>query len=479
MDAPGRRETIGALAAGLLGLALPPLPDPRPTAQELLLRGGRVVNADGIQDADVRIVGERVAEVGTGLRPGRGARVIDAAGRLVLPGGIDPHTHVQPPFADDLTTASRAALAGGITTLGTFAFAGADETLSGALAGLAAIAAREAIADVFLHAAAWPPGQQVTVGLRGLATAGHPSFKLFMPMPDFHQHLAAVVELLEAARETGVLTMVHCEDPILLAAATRRLSAAGRTSLAHYAESRPVIAEVAATEQAIALSESTGAPIHVVHLSSARALAACRAARARGVPVHVETRPMYLHLAEDRLSGPDGPLFVGQPPLRTASDSAALWAGLADGTIEVLATDHAPWTRAQKLDPALTVGNLRPGTSDLQFMLPMYFSEGVGKRGLPLERFVATTSTNAARIFGLFPDRGVVREGAAADVVLWDPGLTRTVRAADDHSRSDYSPYEGWEVTGWPVVTIRRGEVVVEAGRVGGTPGSGRVVLRP
>jgi dihydropyrimidinase len=238
------------------------------------------------------------------------------------------------------------------------------------------------------------------------------------------------------------------------------------------------VAEVAATQLAAALCESTGAPMYVVHLSSARALEACLAARRARLPLYVETRPLYLHLTAERMTGPDAPLFVGQPPLRTRDDSEALWRAIADGGIDVLATDHAPWTRAQKLDPALTVTNLRPGVSDLQFMLPMYFSEGVGKRRLPVERFVATTSTNAARIFGLYPERGVIRERSLADLAIWDPRETRRVRAEDDLSRSDYSVYEGWEVTGWPVVTIRRGEVVHEGGRVRGAAGSGRVARR-
>jgi dihydropyrimidinase len=152
--------------------------------------------------------------------------------------------------------------------------------------------------------------------------------------------------------------------------------------------------------------------------------------------------------------------------------------GLIDGRIDVLATDHAPWTRAQTMDPALSISRVRPGVSDLQFVLPMYFSEGVGKRKLSLARFVETTSTNAAKIFGLYPKKGVIRAGADADVAIWDPRKRAQVLAANDHSKSDYSPYEGWEVTGWPVTVVRRGEVVVEGGTVTGMAGSGQLVAR-
>jgi dihydropyrimidinase len=287
-----------------------------------------------------------------------------------------------------------------------------------------------------------------------------------------------LIRLLEAARDAGVVTLIHCEDGALLAAAVRNLEAQGRTTLRDYSESRPVIAEVAATQQAAALCESTGAPMHVVHLSCARALDACRTVRERKAPFSIETRPLYIHLTSERMSGPDAPLFVGQPPLRTAADTEALWAGLKDGTIDMLATDHAPWTRAQKMDSTLTISRLRPGVSNLQFMLPMYFSEGVGKRGFSLERFVATTSSNAARVFGLYPKKGALRVGSDADVAIWDPHKSDSVRGEDDLSKADYSVYEGWKVTGWPVLTIRRGEVVFENAKVVGQAGSGSLVSR-
>jgi dihydropyrimidinase len=480
MSALRRRDAVKTLAAGMVGLGLPAgyRPERGPRAGEILIRGGRVVNGDAVAQADVRLQDEVIAEVGSGLRPGPAAHIIEATGRLVMPGGIDAHTHLHPTFVDDLANGSMAALAGGITSVGTFAGPQGGESITAALDRMATSIGQRAIADVFLHTVVWPPTAELAASMATLALRGQPSFKIYMVQPDFAAQLPTLLEVLVAARAAGVVALIHCEDAALLGLARKRLEAEGRTSLRHYGASRPIIAEVAATQQAAALSESTGAAMHVVHLSAGRALEATKAARAAGAPLSVETRPLYLHLTEERLQGPDGPLFVGQPPLRTAADAEALWGGLADGSIDVLATDHAPWTKAQKLDPGLTITNLRPGVSDLQWMLPMYFSEGVGKRGLPLERFVATTSTNAARIFGLYPRKGVIRAGADADLVIWDPGRTGTVRAAADHSNSDYSVYEGWSVTGWPVLTIRRGEVVMEEGRVLGRPGSGRLVPR-
>ena len=443
-----------------------------------LIRGGMIVNADGQRRADVLVVGERIAQVAPSLPVTPGMEVIDATGKLVIPGGIDPHTHLQPAFVDDLASGSRAALAGGITTLGTFSAPRREETPIAALDRMTALVQQQAIADFILHSNAGNPRAEFLPFLPELVARGQPSIKVFMVGADFGTYLGAFVQLLEAARDAGVVTLVHCEDGALLAAAVRRLTAEGRTTLANYGESRPVIAEVAATQQATALCESTRAPIHVVHLSSARALEACRAAKRSGLPLTVETRPLYIHLTQEAMRGPDAPLFVGQPPLRTREDVEAMWSGLLDGTIDFLATDHAPWTREQKMDPALTIARVRPGVSNLQQMLPMYFSEGVGKRRMSLERFVATTSTNAAKRFGLYPRKGALAEGSDADIVIWDPRKREVIRAADDHSNSDYSVYEGREVTGWPDVTIRRGEIVARGTNVTGAPGSGRLVNR-
>ena len=468
-----------SVAAGSIGLAATRLAAGAIQPSELLIRRGRVINADGERDADVRIVGETIAEVGPNLRPSANTRIIEAAGRLVLPGGIDPHTHLHPSFADDLTSGSMAALAGGITTVGTFANATAKETLPDAVELMAGRVRSEAIADVILHASAWPPSPDTAAAMTVLAAIGQPSFKVFLTRQDAGARVADLITQLEHARAAGVVTLMHCEDGALLAAAVRRLESEGRTSLGDYAASRPVVAETAATQQAASLCESTGAPIYIVHLSSARALAICRAARAAArLPLFVETRPMYLHLTSEKMRGPDAPLYVGQPPLREATDRAALWQGMHDGAIDVLATDHAPWTRAQKLDPALTISRLRPGVSDLQFMLPMYFSEGVQGRRLPLLRFVAQTSTNAARIFGLYPRKGVIQAGADADIAIWDPNRSDVVRAEADHSKADYSVYEGWKVKGWPMTTIRRGEIVFDAGKIIGSAGSGQLIGR-
>jgi dihydropyrimidinase len=503
-DGPSRRDflrTAGAGAAGVVvpGLARPlaglgagpakvVLPDGVGEARRpggLLVRGGTLVTAGGRAEADLRVRGERVVAIAEGLEPEEGERVLDATGLLVLPGGIDPHVHLTQPepsdprfrLADDLATGSEAALAGGITTVGNMTFPGSEETLEGAVARDVAAVAERAIADVILHPVARDPAE-AREALPALLEAGHTSLKVFMTLPAFVERTEEYLELIAEAGASGMLCLIHCEDRAILEWTEDRMVAEGRRSLRHFAESRPVEAEVAATQRAVAFCETTGAPFYIVHLSSARALEICRTARTRGLPIHVETRPLYLHLTRERYAGPDGPLYVGQPPLRTAADVEALWAGLAHGLIQTVGTDHVGWSREQKLDPSLDITDLRPGVNNLEVMLPMLYSEGVAKDRISLERFVELTSTNAAKLFGLYPRKGTIAVGADADLALWDPAATRTIRADELRSRSGYSVYEGWAVTGWPTLTVRRGDVVYADGQVVAGPGGGRPLPR-
>jgi dihydropyrimidinase len=193
----------------------------------------------------------------------------------------------------------------------------------------------------------------------------------------------------------------------------------------------------------------------------------------RGLPVYVETRPFYLHLTSERFLEEDGAKYVGQPPLRAQSDVDALWAGIKNGSVTTVCTDHAPWSLADKLDPQLSIERLRPGAENLQTMMPMLYSEGVRPGRISLQRMIQVLSTNSARLFGLYPQKGTIAPGSDADIVIFDPDLTRTIDGAMLKSNADYSVYDGWEVTGWPITTIRRGEIVYENGEVTGTPGTG------
>ena len=225
------------------------------------------------------------------------------------------------------------------------------------------------------------------------------------------------------------------------------------------------------------MAEVTGATIYIVHLSAEGALSATRASRNSG-RVFVETRPLYLHLTAEQYARKDRGLFVGMPPLRSMSDQNALWEGLANGTIDTIATDHAPWMRTQKLDSKQTIAVFRAGVNNLQVMLPMLFSEGVNKGRLSIERFVEVTSTNPAKIFGMYPRKGTIAVGSDADIALWDADEVHEIADADVLSNAGFSIYSGTEVVGWPKVTIRRGEVVFRNGRVLATPGSVKLVSR-
>jgi dihydropyrimidinase len=452
---------------------------------DIVIRGGTIVTAGETAQADVGIAGGKVAQIGGDLSA---AREIDATGQLLFPGAVDAHVHLSSPpgsrnddgprWVDDFTSGSRAALAGGVTTLGNMTFLAADETPLAGLAREAAVAREQTIADLFCHPVLGRITPEVLAEIPELLATGCNTIKYFMSPPSFDTQVAGYVEATRRAGASDLLTLIHCEDYALMADATVQLAAAGRTALRYYGESRPIVSEVVATQRAVAIAEATGAPVYVVHLSCERALDVCAEAQARGVPVYVETRPLYLHLTGERLEEPDGAKYVGQPPLRAQSDVDALWAGIRQGTLHTVCTDHAPWSLAAKLDPELTVTNLRPGVENLQTMLPMLYSEGVRAGRISLSRFVEVLSTNVAKLFGLYPRKGTIAVGSDADIVVFDPNRTRTIDAAMLKSNVDYSVYEGWSVTGWPTMTLRRGEIVFQDDAVTGTPGSGELVRR-
>jgi dihydropyrimidinase len=447
-------------------------------AFDLVVRGGTFVDGSV---ADLGIAGGIIAQIGGDIQA---AAEVDARGKLVLPGGVDAHVHLSnppresagPSWVDDFTSGSAAALAGGITTVGNMTFGAPDETPLEALRRETDVAQRQAIADVFLHPVLGTPDQRVLDEIPRLLEAGCSSIKIFLSNPRFDLETRGYAEAIRRAGSSGLMSMLHCEDAALVAHATDQLVHNGQTAVRFFGASRPVVAEVVATQRAVALSELTGAPVYLVHLSSRRALDVCAEARARGMPVYVETRPLYLHLDSSVFDSPEAGRYVGQPPLREPSDVAALWSGLASGLIDTVCTDHAPWSLAAKLDPQLSIERLRPGVENLQLLLPMLYSEGVRTGRLTLQRLVELTSANAARLFGLYPSKGAIAVGSDADLVIFDATLERVVNAAMLHSRADYSVYEGWHVTGWPVMTVRRGEIVYQGDRVIGQPGSGRVL---
>jgi dihydropyrimidinase len=477
-----RYERAIGLAGSLLLVASTTAQPP----PELIVRNGLIVTAIGRTDGDLRIRNGTIAEIGRDLTSAAGARVIDAKGLLVLPGGIDPHVHLTPARtsttlkgADDYTSASRAALAGGTTTISNFINQATDARLETTLAEATALVEKQTIADVILHVTVSDPNKFSPADVAMLADRGL-TLKIFMVRPGFDQNAAAFATLIRAAGAAGLLTMMHCEDASIVSTTQQRMMAEGRGALKgqNFAESRPVVAEEMATQRAVGISEATGAPIFIVHISSERAMRAAEAGQTRGLPVFTEVRFLYLHLTRERFDEPDGAMYTGDPPLREKSDADYLWSALARGTVNVVDTDHVGYTREDKLDPSLDIINHRPAGNYLQVQLPLLYSEGVRRGRITLERMVALTATNPAKLFGLYPRKGTIAVGSDADIVIWDPNLKRTIRDEDQLANARFSIFSGWEVTGWPVVTIRRGEVVYQDGKILAEPGSGRLAPR-
>lgn len=451
---------------------------------DLVIRGGTVVTPDGAGDYDVGVAGGRIVQLGGDLTA---RRTLDASGAVVLPGGIDMHVHLslpsppvpgRPAWVDDFGSGSLAAIAGGITTIGNMTTPWPGQSPAEAIARDLAAARAAAAVDYVLHPVLADPSPAAVAELPGLAAAGHTSVKLFMVDPEFEERIEEVIPAIRAAGRAGMLTLLHCEDSALVRYAGAELLAGGRGTVADWAESRPDLAERAAVERAVAICAATGSPIYIVHLSSAAALDSARRARARGLPVFVETRPLYLHLTSEVLAEPDGGKYIGSPPLREPADQAALWSGLADESVHTVGSDHAPWTLAAKTDPEQTVVTARQGVPDLETMLPMLFSAGVRTGRISLARFAALTAANPARLFGLFPRKGTIAVGSDADLIVLDPQRRRVIDGAAMRSRAGYSPYDGAEVFGWPRFTVSRGEVVLEDGEVTASPGRGQWLRR-
>jgi dihydropyrimidinase len=450
---------------------------------ELVIRDGVVVTAAGSARFDVGIDGGVVVQLGGAMR---GANEISAHGRYVLPGGVDPHVHLTPPtqrsdepgWVDDFETGTRAALAGGITTVGNITFPDRSSTLAVALERDRADGDRTALTDFFLHPVLRDANDENLAQIDDIARDGYPSLKIFLSFRRFDRDVDRYLDAMARCGRAGGIALVHCEDAAINDCCGRLLRESDRLHPRHYPDSRPVQSEAVATTRAVGFAQTTRCPVYVVHLAAEAALDAARHGRREGVPVYVETRPLYLHLTADRHQEAGGARYAGAPPLRSARDRAALWSGLRFGDIDVVATDHAPWMLADKVNDNRDALHLPHGVSDLETSLPMLWSEGVRTGKLTMERFVAVTSTNPARLFGLAPRKGTVAVGADADIVIWDPDEVRVVDGKAMHSRADYSPYDGWEVQGWPAMTLSRGEVVAEGSQVTAQPGRGRELLR-
>lgn len=459
----------------------------------LLIRGGTLVDASGARPGEVLIDGERIARVGDRV-DATGAEVLDASGALVIPGGIDVNTHFDLPVgavrsADDFASGTAAAACGGTTCVIDFAGSRRQPPQELLHEWHAKAEGRAAIDYAFhLTLTSVPEDFDQTTGLfEGLAREGVSSVMLHMAHPDrFMVDDRALGRALQAGAETGVLVCVHAEDGREVFRRSVSMLSQGRTDPRAMLATRPPGVEAAAVRRATRLAAQAEASLYVVNLSGATGLREIRTARAAGVDVFVETCPHYLFLTAKALRNPgDGANFVCTPPLRGDEDRAALWVGLADGSIDVVSSDHCPFTTAdRKRGTSVHEGGwsdfteIPAGLPGVETRLSLCY-QGVRKDWIPVERWVEVVSTTPARLFGLSHRKGSLAPGMDADVVVFDPEAHRRLDAGSLHMRTDHSPYGPMEVTGWPAITLSRGRVVARDGQPADVaPGWGRFVPR-
>ena len=452
-----------------------------------LIRNGAVVNAKSTAQADVLIDGERIREVGAGLPETSADQVVDATGMLVMPGGIDAHTHLDMPFggtvsSDDFETGTRAAAFGGTTTIVDFAIQARGMKMREALDVWWKKAEGRAVIDYGLHIIVTDLPDAGLEDMDAMVAEGVASFKLFMAYPGVLMvDDATIFKALSQTAKNGALICMHAENGGVIDVIVQRALAEGKTAPVYHALTRPTTAEAEAVHRAIAMAEIAHAPVYIVHLSSEDALNKVREARDRGVPAFAETCPQYLLLSIEELERPgfEGAKYVFTPPLRPRHHQPKLWDGLKNDHLQIVSTDHCPFCFADQKslgkDNFTKIPNGGPG---IENRLQLIYHHGVNSGRFSVNRFVELVSTTPARIFGLYPRKGVLAPGSDADIVIWDPEATHTISASTHHMRVDYSMFEGFEVKGNARMVFSRGEKIVDGGRFLGKPGRGSYLKR-
>ncbi len=448
---------------------------------DIVIRNGTLITLGGIFSADVGIVGERIVVLGEELH---GKMELDATGCYVLPGGIDPHVHLQMPVgnyvsSDDFASGTVAAALGGTTTVIDFVEPEPGEPLLDALEKRRAEADGRVAVDYGLHMTipTWHAAHPEALDtLSEVVAAGVPSFKLYLAYEGLRLDDPQLYRVMKAIAGVGGLPIIHCENGPLCETLRAQAVAQGNTTPIYHALTRPPRQEAEAVSRAIDLAALAGSPLYVVHVSCEESMLRIQAARVRGEPVYGETCPQYLLLNGMALDLPDGERLVCSPPLRTEEDNEALWGGLAFEDLDVLATDHCPFTAAEKSGHA-DFTTIPGGLPSIEARLSLAYHFGQ-RHWMTLERWVEVCCTNPARIFGL-RRKGQIAPGFDADLVLFDPARWVTIQAGRTlHEQVDWSPYEGMTVQGWPRDVLSRGRVIVCDGEFVGEQGWGRFVLR-
>ena len=450
---------------------------------DLVIHGGTVATAADTTRCDLGVKDGKVAALAESLEGG--AERIDAAGKLVLPGGVDSHCHIAQAgslgveTADDFRSGSISAACGGTTTIIPFAAQYRGQSLRQVVDAYHARAEGESVIDYAFHLIITDPSEQVLgQDLPALLRAGCTSFKVYMTYDALKLDDREMLNVLATARREGAMVMIHAENHDVISWLSERLLAAGLTEPKFHGVAHAGPAEREATHRAITLAEIVDVPVLIVHVSDRAAIDQIAAAQHRGLRVYGETCPQYLFLtAEDMDRGHEGAKYVCSPPPRDAANQEYVWRGIETGVLSVFSSDHAPYRYD---DPDGKGGGKAPftklanGVPGLEIRLPMLFSAGVKTGRISLNHFVAVTATNPAKIYGLHPRKGTIAVGADADIAIWDPELEVTISHEMLHDAMDYTPYEGRTVTGWPVTTLSRGEVVWDGREPQGDPGRGQ-----
>ena len=460
-------------------------------AFDTIIKNGTVVTATDTYIADVAITNGKISAVGADLassNAGQSAtKILDATGKLVLPGGIDVHTHLDMPFggttsADDFETGTRAAAFGGTTTLIDFAIQYKGQALRQAFDTWMSKAANKAVCDYAFHCIVTDVSGGQLSEMNDLVHEGVTSFKLFMAYPGvFMLDDGSIFKALQNTAKNGALVCMHAENGSAIDVIVQQALAEGKRAPKYHALTRPTTAEAEAVGRAIALAEMAGAPLYIVHLSCEDALAKIREARDRGLPVYAETCPQYLYLSLENMDAPgfEGAKYVFTPPLREKWNQEKLWNGLKHDHLQVVSTDHCPFCfKEQKemgRDDFTKIPNGGPG---VEHRMSLIYSGGVAAGRFNANRFVELVSTAPAKLFGLYPRKGTIAVGSDADLVIFDPKRKHTISAKTHHMRVDYSMFEGIQVTGMADVVLSRGRVVVDGDKFLGKAGQGEFLRR-
>ncbi|HXV60821.1 MAG TPA: dihydropyrimidinase [Vicinamibacteria bacterium] len=449
-----------------------------------VIRGGTLVTADDTYKADIGIAGERIAAIGLALES---PETIDASGKLVMPGGLDVHTHLDMPFggtvtADDWVSGTTAAACGGTTTLIDFAIQDFGRSLHDGVDAWRKRSEDKAAIDYSFHTIVRELEPSHLEEMDALVKEGITSFKLFMAYPGvFMVDDATIFEAMLRTRENGGLICMHAENGGVIDTLVKRALAEGHTEPKWHALTRPMSAEAEATRRAIALAEMAGVPVYIVHLSAGDAMEEVRRARERGLPVFAETCPQYLFLSYEDYERPgfEGAKYVMSPPLRPRGNEERLWNGLRTDALQAVSTDHCSFCmKEQKELGRNDFSKIPNGAPGIENRMMLLYDGGVNGGRISANRFVELVSTRPAKIFGLYPRKGSITVGADADLLLWDPKRKWTISASTHRMKVDYNAYEGREVTGLPDTVLLRGQVIVRDQKYVGNVKQGRFVAR-